>query len=172
MAESSEHPEDAGELEPRTGESVEPDAEVVDGQPIDDGGGEFVAKYHYSHEGPLPGIPWFEAVERLAPGSTEKIIDTFAKDQEHRREMQKQAVEIDNKSLDAFAKFQMRRIHLAALIAVFFYFGGFVLILDNKPTEGLLLLVGWTAVLILAALYGRWKGGGSSGAPQPPDDLS
>jgi uncharacterized membrane protein len=164
----SEGPEDPGELEPKTDESVEPDGEEVDGEAIDDGGEEFIAKYQYSHEGPLPGIPWFETVERLAPGSTAKIIDDFTKERVHQREMRTQSIEIDKMSLGAFSKFQMRRIHLAALIAIIFYVGGFVLILDDKPTEGLLLLVGWTAVLILAALYGKWKGSGGAETPDGP----
>lgn len=173
MGESPSHPGGSGELESKSEASIEPDGEEVDGQEVEDpnaDNGEFIAAVKaYSHEGPLPGYPWFQNVEALAPGSTEKIIDDFTKERQHQREMQKHAVEIDKEGLAAFAKFQMRRIHLAALIAVVFYVGGFVLILDDKPTEGLLLLVGWTAVLILAALYGKWKGGQPADDSAPPD---
>jgi uncharacterized membrane protein len=168
MDEPPEERETSGGLAPRKIESIEPDGEAVDGQEVGgssegDDGGEFIAAVRaYSHEGPLPGYPWFQNVEALAPGSTEKIIDDFTKEREHQREMQKKSVDIDKDGLDAFAKFQMRRIHLAALIAIIFYVGGFILILDDKSTQGLFLLIFWTAVLVLAALYGKWKGGDSS----------
>lgn len=106
----------------------------------------------------------------MAPGSTAKIIEDFTKEREHQREIRKEAVEIDKASLTAFSRFQMRRIHLAALIAIVFYVGGFVLILDDKSTQGLFLLIFWTAVLVLAALYGKWKGGASDPSDSPPRD--
>jgi hypothetical protein len=172
MADAPEHPDAPRSLAPKTDRSIEPDGEVVDGQEVSDtpdDGEEFIAAVRaYSHEGPLPGFPWFQSVEALAPGSTKKIIDDFTKEREHQRQMQKESVEIDKQGLAAFSKFQMRRIHLAALIAIVFYAGGFVLILDDKSTQGLFLLIFWTAVLVLAALYGKWKGGGSDAADSPP----
>lgn len=174
MAELPEDSDASKGMMSRTDGSVEPESEVVDGQEVEQDArtAEVVAAIRaYSHEGPLPDYQWFRGVEDLAPGSTAKIIDDFTKEREHQREMQKDSVEIDRESLNAFTKFQMRRIHLAAFIAVVFYAGGFVLILDDKSTQGLFLLIFWTAVLVLAALYGKWKGGGpDTGAPQPPQN--
>lgn len=171
MAEQPERPEASESLTPKADESVGNEGEVVDGHEVEnrprDAAGEVIASIQasFSHEGPLPAYQWFRGVEDLAPGSTAKIIDDFTKEREHQRLMQKEAVEIDRESLTAFSKFQMRRIHLAAFIAVVFYAGGFVLILDDKSTQGLFLLIFWTAVLVLAALYGKWKGGGPDSPP-------
>jgi hypothetical protein len=53
---------------PLDGEEVAPGPAAAEG---------LTAEYmEYTHSGPLPGIPWFEAVERLAPGSTEKMLMT------------------------------------------------------------------------------------------------
>jgi hypothetical protein len=108
----------------------------------------------YSHSGPLPGVPWFETVERLAPGSTEKIIDDFTEQRKHQRELQREALRIDAKNLDAFSGYQHLRLVIVGLLAGFIAVAGVVLILLDKEVYGLVLLVGEIAAMVLA-FFGR-----------------
>jgi hypothetical protein len=65
---SDEVTPDSKELEPQASDEIEADeglvGEEIDPRPEDEG---LAAAYmEYSHSGPLPGVPWFETIERLA----------------------------------------------------------------------------------------------------------
>jgi hypothetical protein len=145
------------ELERRVREEIEAE-KAIDGEevaPDADSEGGLSAEYmEYSHSGPLPGIPWFEAVERLAPGSTEKIVDDFTEQRKHQRALQDEALRIDAKNLDAFSAYQHLRLVIVGLLAGFIAIAGVALILLDKEMYGLVLLVGEIAAMVLA-FFGR-----------------
>jgi hypothetical protein len=146
------------DLEHRIREELDTDApldgeEVAPGPAAEEG---LTAEYmEYTHSGPLPGIPWFEAVERLAPGSTEKIVDDFAEQRKHQRVLQKEALQIDAKNLDAFSGYQHLRLVIVGLLAGFIAVAGVALILLDKEIYGLVLLVGEIAAMVLAFFGSR-----------------
>lgn len=148
---------ESGKLERRIREELDAD-KALDGQEVlpEPGAGEGLAAEYmeYSHSGPLPGIPWFEAVERLAPGSTEKIVDDFTEQRVHQRALQREALQIDAKNLDAFSGYQYLRLVIVGLLAGFIAIAGVALILLDKEIYGLVLLVGEIAAMVLA-FFGR-----------------
>jgi hypothetical protein len=150
---------DSEELQRRVREELGAE-EAVDGEevaPAADTEGGLTAEYmEYSHSGPLPGIPWFEAVERLAPGSAEKIVDDFTEERKHQRALQKEALIIDARNLDAFSTYQRLRLVIVGLLAGFIAIAGVALILLDKEVYGLVLLVGEIAGMVLA-FFGRRK---------------
>jgi hypothetical protein len=143
---------DLGELEARFPDSV---GEVEPGQleGLPESEAEFVAAFE-SHSGPLPNRQWFEAVERIHPGATAMIIKDYTDERAHQRQMQMEALRVDEGSLGAFARYQLVRLGIVGALAALFALSGFALIVFDKPIYGFVLLVGEIAAVALA-FFGR-----------------
>jgi uncharacterized membrane protein len=114
---------------------------------------ELVAAFE-SHSGPLPNRQWFEAIESLHPGTTEMIIKDYADEREHQRQMQREALRVDEGSLNAFSDYQLLRLKIVGFLAAFFALSGLALIIFDKPIYGFVLLVAEIAGVVLA-FFGR-----------------
>lgn len=140
---------DAGELEAQPPDSVDevigPDQ--LEGSPQSKA--ELIAAFE-SHSGPLPNRHWFEAIERLQPGTTAMIVKDYTDEREHQRQMQKEALRVDEASLDAFAGYQLVRLKIVGALAAFIALSGLALIVFDKPIYGFVLLIGEIAGVVLA----------------------
>jgi hypothetical protein len=114
---------------------------------------ELVAAFE-SHSGPLPNRHWFEAIERLHPGATEMIVKDYTDEREHQRQMQKEALRVDEGSLAAFSDYQLLRLKIVGTLAAFFALSGLALIVFDKPIYGFVLLVAEIGGVVLA-FFGR-----------------
>jgi len=131
------------------------DAEEVDGV-VDPGGpeeAELIAAFE-AHSGPLPNAQWFGALEQIQPGVTDAIVRDYTDERSHQRTMQKEALRIDESSLNQFSRYQLARLLIAGGLAAFLAIAGVALIFFDQPIAGFVLLVAEIAGLVLA-FFGR-----------------
>lgn len=114
-----------------------------------------IAVTQHEHAGPLPDAHWFEAIERLHPGATEKLLDDYVADREHARTMERQQLELDAKNLSSFIGYQNRRLAIVGAMAVLIVAASIVLIAVGKPVYGLALIVAELAALVAVFIGAR-----------------
>lgn len=174
-----------------TGEDLEPlDAEVVDpddvaGPPGRRPGGRVLVSEMTARTSPFPEGEWLETADRLAPGTTERLVTDFVEQQKHGRAMDRRAARLDEKSFGKFADYQSRQQHLAGLVAILGLVLAGVIAVTGGPIWGFATVVGELAVLAGVFVYGRRRAepggdGGATGqeledrarkeADQPPDE--
>jgi uncharacterized membrane protein len=110
----------------------------------------------YEHSGPLPDQAWFQAVERIHPGTTELILSDYQAQREHERRIEQQSLALDRESFGAFARYQTLQLVFVALIATLIAAGGIILVATGTSVGGLAVLVGEIAALVLA-FFGRGR---------------
>lgn len=101
-------------------------------------------KMESQYSGPIPPPGFMKAYEDAFPGSADRILTMAEEDSKHSREMEKLF-------LTAAIKQSMRGQWFAFIIGMTGILAGFTLIYLNKPTEGLVSIIG--AIGILAAVY-------------------
>ena len=101
-----------------------------------------------SRSSPLPPPKELMAYEEIMPGITQKFMTAFEKQQEHRMKLEKTVINAD-----------ISRMKLGQIFAFILGFtailGGLVLLIRGLSIAGFSVLVGTTATLVGAFLYGK-----------------
>ena len=101
-----------------------------------------------SRSSPLPPPKELMEYEEILPGITQKFMTAFEKQQDHRMELEKTVINADVS--------RMKRGQIFAFILGFTaIFGGLFLLVKGLSIAGFSVLVGTTATLVGAFLYGK-----------------
>lgn len=92
------------------------------------------------HEGPLPSQQWLAGVERLAPGTTQRLIDDHLVQREHQRVILSEAMALDREGFRGFRLYQLLRLGAAWSLAVLFLAAAIVLIATGHAVWGIVAL--------------------------------
>ena len=95
----------------------------------------------------MPSKEWLTAVEKLAPGTSQQLLDDYVAERVHQRAIQTRAVEIDRENFKGFARYQNRQLLAAWSTVTLIGAGGIVLIALGHSIAGLVALVVELAVL-------------------------
>lgn len=100
------------------------------------------------YSGPIPPPQYFEGYERVLPGSANRILVMAEKQQDHRMTLEKKVVESD---------IWMERLGLILgfVLAVIISISGVILLMNDKPIEGFVLLIGEAVAIVGTFVYAQ-----------------
>ncbi len=107
-----------------------------------------------AHEGPLPSPEIVRAYEDICPGAAKRILTYAEKEQQHRHDMEKIALEANIEDMRANRKAEGRGQWLAFVVSIIAILTGGVIALCGYPFEGT-ILSGATLVGIVATFITR-----------------
>ncbi len=101
-----------------------------------------------SRSSPLPPPKELMEYEEILPGITQKFMTAFEKQQDHRMELEKTVINAD------VSRMKLGQI-FAFILGFTAIFGGLFLLVKGLSIAGFSVLVGTTATLVGAFLYGK-----------------
>lgn len=98
--------------------------------------------------GPLPDPKELAELDQVAPGTAKVVVDQFALQSDHRREIESIVVRGNDRRAN-------RGQWMAFVIAMTAIGGGIYLSANDKPTEGLVLVISGIAGLVAVFITGK-----------------